>query len=99
MESASRRGLGLGPFLQSLISIIDLEMQTNERIQSIQRSVRVQAVLAALVPWCLGAVTTLFQPEIVQSFLATLDGKLILGITIVVEGVGLWAVKEAIRFY
>lgn len=99
MEMASRKGLTLGPLLESLISVLELEIQAAERIKSLHRSLGAQAFIAALIPWCLGAAAALFQPELVGTFFQTSLGPSTLIGTLIFEGIGLWVVREVTRFY
>lgn len=99
MEVASRKGLTLAPLLESLILVLELEIQAAERIKSLNRSLGTQAVIAALVPWFLGGVAAFFQPELVGVFFQTFLGQSALVGTIIIEGMGLWVVRKVTRFY
>lgn len=99
LEKAYRRGLALSPLVESLIEVVELENQVNERLRRLQRDLWVQALFASVIPWLLGLVCWMFQPEIMKAAFTCWEGKFILIFVLFWEGIGIWVLRQAIRFY
>lgn len=99
LEQAYRKGLALNPLVESLIQVVELESQVKDRINRLQKTIGIQALFAAVIPWVLGGVCWFFQPEIMEEVFQTGIGKRLLAMSLLWEGLGIWLLRHAIRFY
>jgi len=99
MERAHRKGLTLVSFVENLIPVIELEIRAHRRLQDLENSLKAQAILACGLPWLLGVFIYFFQPEMTHSFVGSRIGQWILIVVLGWEVLGLWFLKESIRFY
>jgi len=99
LETAYRKGLGLSPLVESLIQVIELENQVDERLKRLQKDLGIQALIASLIPWFIGWVCWLFQPEMISESIGSAAGKLVVCFMLFWEGLGVWVFRQAVRFY
>jgi len=99
LEAAHRKGLSLLPLVESLIPLLEKEIDSAQRLKSIERNLLTQSMGCALMPWVLGLVAWHFQPEWIADFFNSFSGKCTLGGVLLFEGLGVWMCKQILRFY
>ena len=99
IDIAYQRGLSLMPILESVTSVVELEIQAKERLSLLKNNIFGQALISALVPWILLAVLFFFQPELVSPLLSSNTSWWVMTGLLGMEGCGLWVIQNTIRFY
>jgi len=99
MEIAHRKGLPLCPILDGLLPLIELEIQSRERIELLNKNIAAQAFLSALIPWLIGAVMWTFQPQFMDGLFKSYYFWVLGGFVLIWEGLGIWLIYQKTRFY
>lgn len=99
LEVTSRRGLSLVPLVENLIPLFEKEIDTTKRLKLIRRNFLTQCLVCALIPWGVGCFAFWFYPEILNDFIKSSIGKVIVVFVFLAEGGGIWLTQKIIRFY
>jgi len=98
LEIGYQKGASLIPILQVLQPVLEQELHTQEKLQSLKNNLWAQAFFAGCVPWGLLLVTWLFQPEMIENFLSQSQSKWWAAAAVFWEGVGFWMIHKHLRF-
>jgi Flp pilus assembly protein TadB len=99
LELAYRQGLPVVPLLEKILPVLESEEAHRQRSEALRRATLGQAAVASLLPWALGLVLLMFQPEIVEGFLASPVFLPVVGAALLMEAAGVAVLWKLASFH
>lgn len=99
LEMAHSRGLQAAPILDQVVPMLESERQAERRVGGIRKSVFVQGLIAFLLPWFLGFVLAVFQPEIAHRFFQSAAFYAVMVVALCFQSTGVFVLWRLSSFY